>query len=109
MNNNTHERGIVKLIILIVAALLILSYFGINLRALVNSPTTQDNIAFTASTTVTVWDKYLKQPATYLWDQIFLNLIWGPAIDNLKNLRDNKPDTIQQSAPTIPTPQPIPN
>jgi hypothetical protein len=36
----------VKLIVLIVAALLVLSFFGISLRTLVLSPTAQDNFAF---------------------------------------------------------------
>ena len=108
MTHTTHNRGIIKLIILIVAALLILSYFGISLRTLVNSPVTQDNISYTSTGAVTVWDKYLKQPAGYLWDKIFLNLIWDPAINNLKNLRDNKPTTIQQDAPVVTKPQTVP-
>ena len=108
MTHTNQNRGIVKLIILIVVALLVLSYFGISLRALVNNPVTQDNISYTASTTVTVWDAYLKKPATYLWNEIFLALIWGPAINNLKNLRDNQPTTIQQDAPVVPAPKPIP-
>ena len=109
MKKTATDRGIVKLIILIVVALLVLSYFGISLRALVNSPTTQDNISYTASSTVTVWDTYLKVPATYLWNDIFISLIWDPAIQNLKNLRDNQPTTIQSSAPVVPQPQMIPN
>jgi hypothetical protein len=36
----------VKLIVFIVVALLILSFFGISLRTLVLSPTAQDNFAF---------------------------------------------------------------
>ena len=109
MKKTAQNRGIVKLIILIVVALLVLSYFGINLRALVNSPTTQDNISYTSTGAVTVWDTYLRVPATYLWKDIFINLIWDPAIHNLQNLRDNQPSTIQTSAPVIPTAQPIPN
>ena len=107
MKYHTHNRGIVKLIILIVVSLLVLSYFGISLRTLVNSPTTQDNISYTSNGAVTVWDTYLKRPATYLWNQIFIDLIWDPAIENLKNMRNNQPTTIQNNAPTVPAPKQI--
>ena len=74
------------MIILIVVALLVLSYFGLNLRGLINQPTTQDNFSYVATTTVSAWNKYLEKPATYIWNQIFLDLIWNPAIDKLKHL-----------------------
>ena len=89
MKKQSHEKGIIKIIILIVVALLILSYFGISLRALINAPVTQDNISYTTTSSVSIWNTYLKQPATYLWNEIFLNLIWNPAIDSLKNLKNN--------------------
>ena len=108
MKKTQKEQGIIKLVILIIVTLLVLSYFGISIRGLVNNPVTQDNISYTTTTTVTVWDTYLKVPATYLWKEVFIDLIWNPAIDNLKNLRDNQPSTIQQAAPTVPQPPAIP-
>ena len=96
MKTKSTQKGIIKIIILIVVALLILSYFGISLRAVINSPVTQDNISYTTTGTVTFWNTYLKQPATYIWNQIFLNLIWNPAIDSLQNLK-NKPGMIDTS------------
>ena len=84
INHPAGERGFIKLIIIIVIALLIISYFGINLRKVVTAPTTQDNFSYVATTTVSVWNKYLKSPASYLWHKIFVELIWNPAIDNLK-------------------------
>jgi hypothetical protein len=56
-----------KLIILIVAALLVLSFFGISLRTLVLSPTAQDNFAFVWQlikegwTALTLWFGTLQQ------------------------------------------------
>ncbi len=98
------NRGLVKTIIMIIIALLILSYFGFNLRTLVSAPTTQDNFGYVASTTVTFWDKYLKNPAHYVWNDVFINLIWNPAIDNLKRLNKGEKDDIQLSQPTVPQP-----
>jgi hypothetical protein len=109
-NRIAGQGGFIKIILMIVAALLVLSYFGINLRELANKPTTKDNVSYVASTTVTVWDKYLKIPATYAWS-IFVNLIWTPAIHNLENMKDGKPTSINDissSTATIPYLQPVP-
>ena len=90
MNIQSNQKGFIKIIILIVAALLILSYFGISLRAVISSPVTQDNISYTTTGIVGFWNAYLKAPATYVWNQIFLNLIWDPAIDSIRNIGHDK-------------------
>lgn len=113
MNNyikkHSNERGFIRTIIIIVIALLILSYFGLNIRDIVNSPAGKDNFTYTQEVMIKVWNNYLKKPVTYLWNDIFLDLIWEPAIENLKKLRDGEPHDIQADAPTIPQPQMIPN
>ena len=78
------KGGIVKLLLIVIAVILILSYFGINLRQLVSAPTTQDNISYVATTSVSVWHKYLKAPVSYAWNKVFVNLIWNPALENMK-------------------------
>jgi hypothetical protein len=107
--NTRDNRGIIKWIIIIVIALLILSYYGFSLRALVNSPVTQDNFGYVATTTVSVWDQYLQQPASYLWNDVFINLIWNPAITNLTNMKNGQPTNVQTDAPQLPNPVPLPN
>ncbi len=73
------ERGFIKMVLVIVIALLVVSYFGINIRALVDSPTTKENFSYVASTTVSVWNNYLKAPATFIWDKVIIDMIWKPA------------------------------
>ncbi|MDB5238807.1 MAG: protein of unknown function with transrane region [Candidatus Parcubacteria bacterium] len=85
-NRMAGNRGFIKTIIIIVIALLAISYYGLNLRSLADSPTTKDNFSYVASTTVNVWNKYLSKPATYVWNQIFLHLIWEPAMGKLRNM-----------------------
>ena len=96
-NYRAGDRGLIKMILIIVGALLILSYFGINLRNLVNAPTTQDNVSYVASTTVNVWDQYLRVPAAYAWG-IFVDLIWTPALHNLEAIKDSQPTNINNIA-----------
>ena len=101
------NRGLIGWIVIIVVALLILSYYGFSLRTLVQSPTTQDNFGYVATTTVTFWDKYLQQPANYLWNDVFIDLIWDPGIRNLTAMKNNQPTDIQNSSPTLPTTTPL--
>jgi cell division protein FtsB len=84
-----HNKGLIRTIVLVVIALLILSYFGFNLRNLVDSPNTQDNFNVAISFVIDVWNDYLKTPAMYLWNDIFLKLIWKPAIEILQNRTGN--------------------
>jgi hypothetical protein len=102
MKINT-EKGIIKTIIILVIALLILSYFGFNLRSAVEAPTTQSNFSYATNFVVNVWHSYLERPATYLWNEIFLKLIWGPAIDNLTKIKNGQPTDIESgSKPALP-------
>jgi hypothetical protein len=103
--NTPANAGIIKMIVLIVIALLILSYFGYNIRSIVNAPNTQDNFSYVGGVVVDVWNNYLKTPATYIWD-IFVNLIWNPAIDNLKNIKagGNPNSELQSMAPSLTPP-----
>lgn len=85
-NKNT-ERGFIKAVIMIVVILLIISYFGINLRSTVNSPTTQENFSYVINGTIHVWDSYLKKPASYVWNEIFIKLILKNAIEGITDSR----------------------
>jgi len=96
------NRGLIKMIIIIVVALLILSYFGINLRQIINAPTTQDNFSYVWNATVNIWNDYLKVPATYLWG-IFVDYAWKPALKLIINaqLNNSQPTNIGSSTPYL--------
>lgn len=108
MKKIPENRGFIKIILIIIVALLVLSYFGFSLRDLINRPVTQDNFGYVATTTVTFWDKYLKNPASYIWNDIFIDVIWDPAIDNIKRLNKGEPDDIQLAQPMLPPPTLMP-
>jgi hypothetical protein len=80
------QGGIIKLIILIVIGLAVLSYFGFNLRGLVESEAFQSNWNFFWGKVAYVWNTYLAAPAHYLWD-LFVNLVWHPIIEGLQRLQ----------------------
>jgi flagellar assembly factor FliW len=97
MNNH----GFIKMVILIVIALLILSYFGFNLRDTVESPTTQSNFSYAKMIVVNIWNDYLKRPAKYLWNEVFIKLIWNTAVENLLRLKTPQQSTINDQAPLV--------
>ncbi len=78
------NRGLVKMIVLIVIGLLILSYLGFNLRHLADSPTTKDNFSYVINLIVHIWDTYLKGPVVYVWNVIFIPYIWNPIFHHLQ-------------------------
>ncbi len=85
------NRGLVKSIMIFIVVLLIISYLGLNIRGIVASPTFQDNWSFVSGNAITVWNSYLKKPVNYIWSDVFVPLIWKPAINTL--LKDKTSST----------------
>lgn len=93
--------SILGMIFITVIVVLVLSYFNISLRGVVESPTAQDNLHYVGGAGQTVWDKYLKNPASYLWNDVWINIFWKGFILNMERIRDGKPTDAQNFAPTI--------
>lgn len=92
------------MIIVILIALLLLAYFGLNLRAIVNSPTFADNWSFLKGLAMDLWNNYLKGPLGYLWNTIFVPLIWQPAVHNLTRMSTGGGSISTSSVPSMPPP-----
>lgn len=103
MNPLNTRRGISILGILILGALLILvlSYFDIRLKGVVESPTSQENFGYVKGEATSIWDKYLKRPASYLWNDVWVNIFWRGFIENMERIRDGKSTDIQNNVPTV--------
>jgi len=93
------QSGFIKLILMIIIAIIILSYFGFNLRGIVESPETQGNLGYVWGLTVGVWDNYIGGPITYLWNDIFIDLMWNPFVDNLERNKRGESSTIEDMSP----------
>jgi hypothetical protein len=73
----------IKWIVIALLGLIILGYLGFDVRRAVEAPVTQSNLAYAKNVTIYVWNKYLERPAKYLWNEIFVKLIWTPSINAL--------------------------
>ena len=65
------NRGLVRTLVVILIALLLLSYFGLNIRSIVDSETIQENWAFVRELAVNVWSNHMKPALFYLYSAIF--------------------------------------
>ncbi len=97
------NQGIIGLLVFLIIALLSISYFGINLKGIVDSPTGQSNFGYVKELTVNLWDHYLKKPSVYLYNDVFIDLIWTPFIQALKDIKAGRSTSIDP--PTIKIPE----
>ena len=101
-NFNKNKKGIsiIGILLLGFVLILVLSYFKISVKSVVESPTGQENINYVGGGSRSVWDDYLKQPAAYLWNDIFVNIFWKSFVNNMERIRDGKPTDYETAAPT---------
>lgn len=102
-NFNKNKKGIsiIGILLLGFVLILVLSYFKISVKSVVESPTGQENINYVGGGSRSVWDDYLKQPAAYLWNDIFVNIFWKSFVNNMERVRDGKPTDYENAAPTV--------
>jgi hypothetical protein len=95
--------GISILGVLVLGAilLLVLSYFGVSIKGVVESPTGQENINYVKGSTRTFWDKYFREPVHYLWQDVWVEIFWRPFISNMKNIRDGQPTDLDKAGANL--------
>ena len=70
------EDGFIKLIILIVIILIILGYYGYNIQDILQSPSVHNNLVYVWNGVKTLWINVLATPATYIWNNIIVGILW---------------------------------
>ncbi len=77
------EQGLVKMIILIVVAIAVLSYFGVDIKAFFTSEQFQKNMGYIWTFIKDGWNNYLAAPAGAVWG-IWVNYVWTPLVGIIK-------------------------
>lgn len=62
------NRGLIKAILLIVIGLIVLGFFGYNLRDIIASETVNDNLTYVWGLVTAFWNNFLAEPAAWLWN-----------------------------------------
>ena len=102
MKFKNDNKGLIKWIIIILIAVIVLSFFGFDLRTIIESDLTQNNLGYLWGIGVTVWNEYLSRPILYFWHNIFINLLWDSFVENMERIKAGKPTTIEEMAPQLP-------
>lgn len=89
------KAGFFRLILIIIIAILVLSFFGIKLRDVAGSEAGKDNFTYAKEIVLKgwsylepYWDKYVAPTALYLWNDVFLKYVWSAVIENLDKLKN---------------------
>lgn len=69
------NRGLVKSLVIFALILVLLAYFGFNLRSIVASQTFQDNWSFIKEISVNIWTNYLSIVVQFIWNNIITPII----------------------------------
>lgn len=88
---NFDQKGIIiKWIVIIIAIILVLSYFNVNIEQFLQKPIVKDNFGFVTNKILYVWQNYLQKPARFVF-KFFIYYIWTPLIDGLERMRNGEP------------------
>ena len=102
-SNNKKNKGIsiVGILFFGFIILMVLSYFHISIRAVVESSDAQDNIHYVGGAGKSLWNDYLEKPASYLWNDVWKKIFWQGFISNMERIRNGQPTDYQKFAPAI--------
>ena len=100
---NKQKRGIsiIAVLIFIFLVLIVLGYFNVSVKSVVESPLAQENINYVGGAGKTLWERYLKDPAIYLWSDIWVNIFWKSFVNNMERIRDGKPTDLEEASPKV--------
>ncbi len=68
--------------------ILVLSYFHISVKSIINNPTTKENINYVIKGSKYVWNNYLKKPTTYARKSFIKSIKYIQSV-NLANVDTN--------------------
>lgn len=79
MNQKKQGWSLIKFILVIVLIIVFLSLLGINLEQdIVQNEVVQTNLGYTVSFISNIWENHLATPFFYVWNDVFIPLLWQP-------------------------------
>jgi hypothetical protein len=87
----------IKYAIIILVAIIVLSYFGFDIKKTIESPTTQGNLSYVWGGVTYVWNNWLERPLKYFWDKIFVGILWNAFVHNLERIDEGAPTELQNA------------
>ncbi len=90
----------IRFLVVVILLLVILGLLGVSVQHdVVENAGVQENTSYVESGVVTFWNQYLANPASYLWNDVFVDILWSTFLVNMDRLRNGEaPDYF--NAPT---------
>lgn len=86
MQRRHRQQGFIRLILLIVIGLIVLGYFGLNLKDILASPVVQENLSYAWELAKTLWTNWLQGPATWIFENV-IKFLWDLFLEGLGKLK----------------------
>lgn len=96
------KKGSIKWILIIIVAFFLASYYlDFNVKEVVEDEQTQDNIEYVTKNTKSAYNNYAKDAVSYVWNDIFIELIWKSFISNMERLKEGRELDFELAAPGV--------
>ncbi len=100
-SNKKGGISILGVVLLTIVLIFVLSFFKINLKAVVESPDAQNNLQYVGYTGRSLWNDYLAKPIANVVGDLKLKTVWDAFISNMQRIHDGQPTDFQKLAPTV--------
>ena len=95
----TGKRGSIKWIIIIVVGIILASYFfDFSVQDAIENEQTQSNFGYIRENLEYFYNTYLRASVEYLWNDIFIDLLWNTFVENLQAIQNGEPTVFDQAA-----------
>ncbi len=90
----THNKGLIGILVIIVLAIITLSYFNVDLQKVANEPSAEKNIEYVTEQTTTFWKANLEKPFNEFWKTVVIGELWNTFKKSIE-------ETSKQPAPEV--------
>jgi hypothetical protein len=98
----------IKTLVVIVLILVGLGLMGVSVEHdIVDNPAVEENVSYVSVGATSLWNRYLAEPARWVWQELIVNILWETFVRNMERLRDGQTPTDftnehLQDWPTVP-------
>jgi hypothetical protein len=92
----------IRIILLIIVIIAVASYFNFSIRSFIEGESFQGNFGYVWNWTKYAWTNYLEGPMGYLWNDVFIELLWNSFISNLQRVRSGQSIEMMDWGPEVP-------
>jgi hypothetical protein len=102
MKINKQKGGLVKWFLVIIAIIALASFFfDFSVQEVVEDEQTQENFGYIWTNVSYFYDTYLESSVSYLWNDIFIDLIWNNFTRDLGSMKAGEATSFETLAPRV--------